>query len=134
MEWTADLRREWVEGADPLKLSVGDDNMPIYLSPRVFTSSSVGYFANTKITLPDGLRYQVTMSLVVIGSKGDTGKSTDLVTAVKDNRRPRSPRKPAKPRKQPEGSSDPSSPQDSPTGLPSNGKPIDDQPSMFQQE
>jgi len=39
------------------------------LEPKEFKTGSKGYYCSTKLTTPDGKRYQVSCNLVEIGSK-----------------------------------------------------------------
>lgn len=94
-QWDDNTRKHWLDLADPLTLWLGPDKFPIYASPKLFTSKSVGYFANGKVTLADGTRCQMTLSLVVIGSKpgskeGETPTSAmDKLPVEKARRNPR---------------------------------------------
>ena len=63
-------RQSFAANAKPIALTVG--NQHLLLDPREFSTGSVGWFANGKITLQVGDEYvkcQIGFNLTVVGSK-----------------------------------------------------------------
>ena len=60
-------KSEFIKSAPSLSITVG--NQPVNATPKQFSTGSVGYNFNGKVTLPDGTRLQVTGNAIAIGSK-----------------------------------------------------------------
>lgn len=58
---------------DALPVTIGEAKL--YAGAKVFSTGSRGFYLGDKVTLENGKRYQVTMSIVEIGSKPN-GKPT----------------------------------------------------------
>ena len=54
-----------------LKTNLGETILSISLDPKQFKTGSRGYYANKKLEI-DGVRYQVQIQMVEIGSKNST--------------------------------------------------------------
>ena len=54
-------------------------------NPKTFKSGSVGFYVGDKITLLNGVRYQVGMNIVEIGSKSRNDKTTTAVPTLTTN-------------------------------------------------
>lgn len=63
-------RESFMQTAKPLTLKIGD--YPLTADVKQFSTGSLGWYGNSKITLPVGdetVRVQVGLTLTVIGSK-----------------------------------------------------------------
>lgn len=63
---TTGSRKNFLATAKPLNTTIGTLPMPI--SPKEFSTGSVGYYGNGKLVI-DGVEFQVGITLTAIGSK-----------------------------------------------------------------
>ena len=63
-------KNEFMAGAQPFEIQVGDQKLLV--EPKKFSTGSVGYFANGKLTMNVGgqlVKMQANVTLTAIGSK-----------------------------------------------------------------
>lgn len=99
-KWTDEDRRTWVGCTAPIKLKIEGNDAPIFVEPKVFSSGSVGFYFSGKVFLADGLKYQATLSYVVVGSKRQGNEQAQPPASKANPVSEPTPEKPAKtPRK-----------------------------------
>lgn len=97
-KWTDEDRRTWVSCTAPVKLNIQGTDVPIFLEPKVFSSGSVGFYFSGKVFMADGLKYQATLSYVVVGSKRSGNSEPTVGPPASQTAEPGIPQKPRKPR------------------------------------
>ncbi len=51
------------------QLNADGASLPVTLERRTFSSGSVGFYGQTKLVSPDGRKYQVGITMTLVGSK-----------------------------------------------------------------
>jgi hypothetical protein len=86
-------RQQYTANAKPVTVAI--NNQPLSASPKQFSTGSMGWFANGKVSLiVDGIpvQCQVSLNITVIGSKDlpfDTATPSPEVQAIRDTATPK---------------------------------------------